>query len=451
MSAPLRPLVPALLLALLPLPAASAQDPTQDVWAEVKAQMDAMAAEITELRAEVGDLRARLTAAGRPAGEDEYYIPRLATDFQESGLPASLGNVYTKPYLSSLGERTYLGGYIDLEFKDPKGDENQFFDQHRFVPFIYSDVSDRVKMAAELEFEHGHEVEVEFAQIDYLFNPAFNFRAGIMLLPLGKLNEVHDSPIQELTERPLVDRYIIPTTLRDAGVGAWGQVSEEVKYQFTVTNGFKGLDAAGTSAITAEDGLRNAAPQADELAEPFENINDQLAYAGRVAWAPLLGSEVGVSALQDTYDENGDNDLKLMALDGTLEGKAVVWLPDPLELQGEAAWADIDRDAFALASGVAGDMFGYYAQANWRLDPEWLEECKRDGMVGPDAHIKLVARYDHVNLDTYDMRRTTLGVNFRPNAYDTVFKLDYQMNDDTGSSQGLRDDDALLFSVATYF
>ena len=78
--------------------------------------------------------------------------------------------------------------------------------------------------------------------------------------------------------------------------------------------------------------------------------------------------------------------------------------------------------------------------------------CHRaDGSVSQDAHFTFVTRYDHVNLDTYDMRRTTLGLNFRPNAHDTVYKLDYQLNDDTGSSQGLRDDDALLFSVATYF
>jgi hypothetical protein len=56
-----------------------------------------------------------------------------------------------------------------------------------------------------------------------------------------------------------------------------------------------------------------------------------------------------------------------------------------------------------------------------------------------------------VQLDTYDIRRTTIGVNFRPNAHDTVFKLDYQFNDDHGSEEGRNDDDALLFSVATYF
>jgi hypothetical protein len=414
-------------------------------------QVQNLSATTTQLQGELAAARAAAAAAGTGEAGDEYYIPRLAGDFEASGLPSSFGGVYTKPYLANLGKRTYLGGYIDLEFKDPEGDENKFFDQHRFVPFIYADVSDRVKVSTELEFEHGHEVEVEFAQIDYLFNEHANLRAGIQLLPLGKFNEVHDSPIQDLTERPLVNRYIIPSTLRDAGLGMYGAITDDVSYQFALTNGFKGLAADGTSAITASSGLRNAAPQADALDDEFTNINDKLAYTQRVAWRPELGMEVGGSALFDTYDEEGDNSLKIFALDATVDGKAVGFLPDAMEVLGEAAWANIERDDFAKASGVADDMRGWYGQANWHVDPAWLTEWKQNGTLDQDAHFTLVARYDSVRLDTYDMRRTTLGVNFRPNAHDTVFKLDYQFNGDHGSEAGDNNADALLFSVATYF
>jgi hypothetical protein len=447
-----------------PAPAAGGQAPAAQGQAQAQTdkQVKELAAQVEELKRQVQSLTSTTTqlqadlAAARAAGAagpdaDEYYIPRLAGEFEASGLPTSFGGIYTKPYLANAGKRTYLGGYIDLEFKDPDGDDDKFFDQHRFVPFIYSDVTDRVKVSSEIEFEHGHEVEIEFAQIDYLFNEHANLRAGIQLLPLGKFNEVHDSPIQDLTERPLVDRYIIPVTLRDAGVGMYGEFTEEVSYQFSLTNGFKGLTSDGTSAIDAENGLRNAAPQADELDEPFTNINDKLAYTQRVAWRPELGMEFGGSAHFDTYDEEGDNSLNIFALDATLDGKSMELLPDAMELLGEAAWANIERDDFAKASGVADDMHGWYSQVNWHCDPAWLTSWKQNGTLDEAAHFTLVARYDSVKLDTYDMRRTTLGVNFRPNAHDTVFKLDYQFNDDAGSLSGENNDDALLFSVATYF
>ena len=444
-----------------PLAVARAQDvpdsggpPSADeLWAVIQD----LRREVSGLRSQVDDLTSELAAArgGDRGPEDEpdgFYIPRLAADFQDSGLPASLGGTYTKPYLAEVGSRTYLGGYIDLEFREPRGSENREFDQHRFVPFLYSDVSDRVKVAAELELEHGHEVEVEYAQMDYLFDEAFNFRAGIMLLPLGKLNEVHDSPIQDLTDRPLVDRYIIPTTLRDAGVGAFGEVSEEVGYQLAITNGFRGLASDGTNVITSEDGLRDAAPQSDDgIGEPYENLNDKLAYSGRVHWSPVLGTEFGASALFDTYDEDANNDLRIYALDATVDGKAVSWLPDPLELLGEYAKADIDRDTFAKDSGVAGDMDGYYAQANWHFGDEWLASWRERGLVEDGSRFTFVTRYDYIDLDDYTRRRTTLGLNFRPNADKTVFKLDYQFNDDSGAHAGDHDDDAVLFSVATYF
>jgi hypothetical protein len=364
---------------------------------------------------------------------------------------SSLGNIYTKPFLGNLGDRTYLGGYISTEARFPSGSGNNSAFDMLFVPFIYSDVTDRVKVAAEIEYDHGHEVEVEFAQLDYLFNRMANLRAGVQLLPLGKFNEVHDAPIQELTDRPLVDQLIIPTTLRDVGFGLWGDLSETVSYNATITNGFRGLDDAGDVAINLEEGLHDAAPHEDGIGEPYEQMNDSFAYTGRVAFKPVLGVELGGSALLDHYDESNDNQLAIYALDATVDGKAVSWLPDPVELLGEGAWENIERDDFAQASGVPDDMNGYYVQANYRFDPAWLTAWKQDGTVDESAHFTFVTRYDRVHLDTYDRRRTTLGVNFRPNAYDTVFKLDYQFNSDSGTLEGENDNNALLFSIATYF
>ncbi|MHC4845198.1 MAG: hypothetical protein ACYTCU_03450 [Planctomycetota bacterium] len=438
-------------------PVAPAQDAFTQMLEAMRAQIEQLNREVATLRAKTETLENQLDQAryGAPAGEDEFYIPRLAADFEAGGEATSLGNMYTKPFLTNLGERTYLGGYFDIEYVDSDGsDDNRYFDQHRFVPLIYADVSDRVKIAAEIEIEHGSELEVEFAQLDYLINDAFNVRTGIQLLPLGKLNEVHDSPIQDLTMRPLVNKYIIPTTLRDAGVGFWGNISESVSYHATISNGFRGLDAMGNNVITPTSGLRNAAPQKDGKLPgvgPFDQINDNLAYTGRVAFKPELGVEVGVSALFDKYDEKGENGLFIYALDATIDGKAVDCLPDNLELLGEAAFAEISRDTFAEASGVAGDMYGYYVQGNWHFDPTFLDRFRESGAIEEEAHFTFVTRLDHIMLDTYEHNRTTFGLNFRPNAHDTVFKLDFQMNSDSGSAKGKNDDNAIVLSAASYF
>jgi hypothetical protein len=438
------------LLALALAPAVRAQNGVDD---EVRKQMEWMRQQMEQMAQEIKELKAQVKAGnGQPSAED-YYIPRLAMEFEQSGQSPALGNVYTKPFLTNLGSRTYVGGYVNLELSNhsEENDGEKGFDLAPFVPFIYSDVTDRVKFASEIEIDHGHEFELEYAYFDYLFNPAFNTRWGAQLLPLGKFNEVHDAPIQELTQRPLVDSLVIPTTLRDVGAGIYGSPTEVISYAATVTNGFRGLDNAGTVGINLEDGLHDAAPHEDGVGEPFTQLNNSFAVASRVAVKPKLGMEFGASAMLDHYDEAGNNALNIYALDATVDGKSVSFLPDALELLAEAAWDNIERDDFAVASGVPNDFNGYYVQANYRFDPEWLRALETDGTVDQGAHLTFVTRYDRVHLDTYDRRRTTFGLNFRPNAHHTVFKLDYQINSDAGSLSGENDEDALLFSAATYF
>ena len=62
-------------------------------------------------------------------------------------------------------------------------------------------------------------------------------------MPMGRVNYLHDAPLQELNERPLVSRMLIPTTWFDVGAGIYGKFGE------------------GSSAISCEmylmNGLRN--------------------------------------------------------------------------------------------------------------------------------------------------------------------------------------------------
>ena len=49
------------------------------------------------------------------------------------------------------------------------------------------------------------ELELEQAYLDFLLNPAFNFRAGMLLVPVGIINERHEPPSFYGVERPFVD------------------------------------------------------------------------------------------------------------------------------------------------------------------------------------------------------------------------------------------------------
>ena len=69
-------------------------------------------------------------------------------------------------------------------------------------------------MNVEIEIEHADEVFLEFAAIDYLYRPEMNFRFGMVLMPVGFVNEIHEPPYYYGNQRPVVEQTIIPTTWR---------------------------------------------------------------------------------------------------------------------------------------------------------------------------------------------------------------------------------------------
>ncbi|PJA78360.1 MAG: hypothetical protein CO149_04445, partial [Nitrospirae bacterium CG_4_9_14_3_um_filter_51_5] len=315
---------------------------------------------------------------------------------------------------------------------------------------------------AEIEIEHGQKLQVEFATIDYLINEPVNLRAGIVLLPVGKFNLLHDGPLRDLTERPLVDQRIIPTTLFQPGVGTYGTfyptALSKLDYEIYVTNGFTNAfggqnNPNNSSNITSTNGIRKArTPNTD-----FDNNNGK-AVVGRLAFSPLLGVEIGSSGFFGAYDAKSKRPLAIWALDWTFQR-------GPFELIGESAWAYI-RDNNLNQNGTPNSnprrMQGYYVQLNYHFLPQWLSNVAPTFFKQEVSTFTAVARWEQINMgqDLNDKteagklgerERLTLGLNFRPTE-DTVFKADFQYSPKELNNQNQRiHDTAFLASWATYF
>ena len=349
--------------------------------------------------------------------------------------------IYDKPYLTGAGGGVAVGGYMDMELEIPE-DGVTTFDQYHFVPFITGYVSDRVTVSAEIEFEHGGQVEgggggdgeikVEYAVMDYRFSDGLNFRGGVVLSPLGSFNVLHDSPLNDLTERPLVDRQLVPSTLSEAGMGFFGDLAAgdegELDYEVYLVNGFN------EGIIDDEQRLRVRGGRGSAK----QDNNDNKALVGRLGYSPRLGTTIGVSAHSGAYDDAGRHNLTI----GVLDAKATF---GAIELQGEAATvaADIDRDLLPL---TADSQRGAYLQAAWHV----LHDKLQAGSV-----VTLVVRGNWLDYDSdrdgEDEQGLTLGANFRPTE-ETVFRADYTWRRQT-PPDGERADapGRFYFSFATYF
>lgn len=370
--------------------------------------------------------------------------PLLAADPPEPR-PELPGGMLDKPYLTKVGQGAILGGYMDMEFE--WDDQGNTFDQHRFVPFITGHVSDRVTVSAEIEFEHGGnvdkdgEIKIEYAVMDFAFSEVLNFRGGVVLSPLGNFNLLHDSPLNDLTARPMVARQVIPTTLSESGMGFFGTMypgQESVfSYQAFLVNGFnEGIiqPVRNDSGDVVDGKLLVRGGRGSQKADN----NQDKSLVARAGFSPVLGSNLGLSIHTGKYDDAGTQKLTI----GAVDAKATF---GPFELVGEMALvgADIDRTKYPTA---ADSQLGYYAQGNYHF----LHDTLLKGSV-----VTLAVRADYVDLNSDQPGATeegfTVGLNFRPTE-ETVFKLDYAWAWLTPSGADKQDaDNVFFFSFATYF
>ncbi len=158
----------------------------------------------------------------------------------------------------------------------------------RAVLYVGYKFDDHWVVNTELEVEHavtasdkGGEVEIEFAYLDYMASQNFRGRAGLILMPMGWINEMHEPPTFLGARRPEVEEFLIPTTWREIGVGFYGNAGP-LSYQLY---GVNGLNSAGYTA----EGIREGSQEGSEA------LAVSWAATGRLDWTPVPGAVVGAS------------------------------------------------------------------------------------------------------------------------------------------------------------
>lgn len=132
-------------------------------------------------------------------------------------------------------ERTTVGGYGDVQYTNASGpDTPGEVNVKRFVIYLAHSFNDRISLHSELEVEDAKvessdptgEIEVEQVFLDYRLTDWLTLRTGLVLIPVGIINETHEPPTFNGVARPSFDQDVIPTTWREIGIGATGTIPE---------------------------------------------------------------------------------------------------------------------------------------------------------------------------------------------------------------------------------
>lgn len=246
-----------------------------------------------------------------PASGPTIELPPEAAPSEQTavhfGVDASDERVMTRGLQPIRLEQqgTVIGGYGQFNLDSLKvGEAKDFTTQanlRRIVLFVSHHLTDDIAIYTEFEWENAlacdgcaGSAEVEQAFVDWkLAGDKLALRAGLVLIPMGIINQWHEPPVFHGVERPMVDQFIIPTTWRELGAGITGRLGEIYHYELylTTTVDPTRLGPEGLSPALTEGSLAPA---------------ESGAVTGRFEVEPVLGVIAGAAFFLSDAGGNSD-------------------------------------------------------------------------------------------------------------------------------------------------
>jgi hypothetical protein len=420
--------------ALGPFTAAHADD------AALQSEVEALRAEVAALKAEVEQMR------GMPAhdtrGTASAASPPPGSVATASAVPAAPKADMASPNPGNgVGEGTTLWGYGQLDYNRPTArPADAQFDLSRAVIGFNHVFDESTRLYGELEWEHAiasaedaGESEVEQLYIEHALAPSYGVRAGLMLVPIGLLNEHHEPTQFYGVERNFVEQAIIPSTWREGGIAGYGNTDSGWQWDI---------------GLVTSPNLGKWDPTSDEgRASPLGSIHQELQLAkahdvslwGRLNWLGVPGLNVGAAFFagkigQDTSRQfDGDanfpaDNSRLLLGEAHVRWQSGPWDFAALYTRGTISdTQDLNLGFLGQPTPVPKSFWGGYAQGAWRA-LEW----NRSSLVP-------FLRYEEFNTGASyaaqpqglgtpalpTQRVWTAGLNYYLNP-NVVFKIDYQ-------------------------
>ena len=362
---------------------------------------------IQQLKAELNELKAAVKMQG---------------EVQE----ASMGKIAKA---AKKCEKIHIGGYGELHYNDHEkedGTKSKKVDAHRYVLFFGYDYNEKVRFRSEFELEHGlvkdtddgsngGEVELEQMYVEIDLNDQTSTQAGVILVPVGIMNENHEPPTFYGVERNDVEKYLIPATWWAAGVSVTHKMSNGITLQAMVSEGLKG----STSGYIRGGRQKSANAKANDLA-----------YTARITYTGMPGLKASLFYNhQSDFTQDSSDNIEEMDLYGA---SAIYNFGDGFEVRALHVQADFS------GKDESGEFF---TRGFDEHQGTFLEVSKRTGNLGIYANQSIVSGEKTSRQYTVQ----TAGFSYWPQGTNTVFKINYYDKD--YSSETKNDDDTDGFDI----
>ncbi len=348
----------------------------------------------------------------------------------------------------NFGKKVTIGGYSEITYNQPEGD-NGVLDVQRLVLLVGYKFDDKTQFVTEIEVEHVNEIFVEQAFVNHSISDNVSLKGGLMLVPMGIVNEYHEPTTFNGVKRPAVDAVIVPSTWREIGVGVTGRFAEaSLSYQAYIFNGFASTQLDGdtvTGVLVGDSGLSGGRQKGIRATVDSPTFSTKLDYYG------VPGLRLGLSG----YYGNTQADDNVEQLDGANISIAMVGLDaryafKQFTARGQFIYADLkDTEAYNILTGndLGSALQGYYVEGAYNLLP--ITNKRRLYAFlryeNYDTHAGVAG--DLLRNDGYNKTDLTTGLSYHI-APGVVVKGDYQFK----SSKSDADiDNVLNFGLGVWF
>ncbi len=355
---------------------------------------------------------------------------QINSDSISSNNPQVQQNSSQRILSGNYGKAVTLSGYGEMVYNQPEGN-NGTLDVHRLVLLFGYKFDEKTQFVTEIEVEHVEEIYIEQAFVNYALSNNVNLRGGLMLVPMGIINEYHEPTTFNGTDRPAVDHDIVPTTWRELGVGVSGRFPEiSLGYQAYIFNGFKSTapdDSGGIKGfLKGKDGLRGGRQKG------IESTVDSPTFSAKLDYYGIPGLRFGLAGyFGKTQADDEVEDLDGANIGISMVGFDVRYAFRKFTARGEFIYASLtNTDQYNTLTGkdLGSALMGYYVEGAYNLLPltakQKLFAFARYEQY--DTHADTESGLDRN--DAYNRQTLTTGLSYHI-APGVVIKGDYQIND----------------------
>ena len=316
----------------------------------------------------------------------------------------------------NYGKSVTVGAYGEITYNQPES-QNGELDVQRLVLLFGYKFNEKTQFVTEIEVEHVNEIFVEQAFVNYSVGDNVSLRGGLMLVPMGIINEYHEPTTFNGVERPAIHGSIVPTTWREIGVGVTGRFPDaSLSYQAYVFNGFKSTEADGEDGVNGflqgSNGLRGGRQKAIRSTVDNPTFSTKLDYYGLPGLRLGLAGYVGQTQAEDDIEtlEGANIGISMVGLDARYAFKRIT-------ARAEVIYAGLsDTEAYNALTGqdLGSALLGYYGEVAYNLLP-----------MNKKQRLYAFARYENYN--THNSTEGNLAVNDAYNRTDITTGLSYHI------------------------